>query len=81
MAIVRTNESINMAEPSAQGAGKSVPPMGCSESSQRRWQVISHFVLGSARRPCATEVQQHFSNITTTGYVVGFHGAVGGYGR
>ena len=27
----------------------------------RRWPAISHFVAGSAGRPCATEVQQHFS--------------------
>ena len=61
MTIGRTTTGVNKTEPSAQGAGKSVPPIGCSESSQRRWRVISHFVAGSARRPCATEVQQHFS--------------------
>ena len=38
-AVMRTTAGVNKAEPSAQGAGKSVPPMGCSESSERRWQV------------------------------------------
>ena len=36
MTLERSNVGINKAEASAQGAGKSVPPMGCSESSQRR---------------------------------------------
>ena len=28
----------------------------------RCWSAISHFMAGSARRPCTTEVQQHFDS-------------------
>ena len=59
MTIARSNESINKAEDDGGWMPESGSPMRCSVSFRRRWPASAIFVAGSARRPCATEVQDH----------------------
>ena len=59
MTIMRSTSGINKAE----DAGRMDAHIGFSDALRRAFPTMvssfSNFAAGSARRPCATEVQQH----------------------